>query len=149
MLCEIGNSYSFSGKHHEALQVLKQAEKMFKSIGADNRTNSTYNSIIFCLANSNLAQKKYLSALSLFKAYFPSEKEKTNTKLLIQVCKDKIKGRILILAGSIGASILIIKYSIKWFSPDNYSSFVKGSGWVGAILLIAFGLIPNKRKNNR
>ena len=149
MICEIGNSFSFSGRHIEAIQILKKAEKIFSTINVDNNSNSKFNSIVFCLANSNLALRNYHKALTYFKRYLPTDKEKNDTDLLIQICKDKIKNNTLVVLGIFGVLILVVKYSVKWFSPDNYSIFFQYSGFLGGILLLTSGiLIMNLRKKN-
>jgi hypothetical protein len=150
MISEIGKAYSFSAKHIEAIQVLQTAESIYKSIGADNKSDATYNSVIFCLANSNLALKNYYISLNYFKSYMKTDKENNDIELLIQLCKDKIKDQILLLIGAFGFFFLSIKYTIKWFSPENYTQFIQRTGLLGGLLLLTYGIMKSipKRKNN-
>ena len=150
MICEIGNSFSFSGRHKEALKILKKAENIYRTINEDKNSNFIFNSILFCMANSNFALGNYLKAMTYFKIYMPTEKEKNNIDLLIQNCKDKIKNKILNVIGIFGVLIFIITFSVKWFSPDNYSIFFKYGGFISGILLLTYGIsgIILRKKNN-
>lgn len=147
MLTEIGVTYSFAKDHKTALPILDKVitlyEKYADRLDINLKEEREYNSAIWNKGYSFFELKQYFKARPFLKRMKDDNTHQLDDKYatLLKICDWKIKNRIAIGLGLVGLLILVTKYSVKWFSPDNYSDILAHSGFLGGLLLIAFGLI--------
>lgn len=147
MLTEIGQTFSFSGNHKSALSILEKAISHYETneekLAIDLKKDESYNNAIWNKVYSHFELRQYVKARLAFTKMNGNDVLQLDDKneALIQICNWKIKNRIAVGLGITGLFLLFTNYSIKWFSPENYSIFLANLGNLGALLLIVFGLI--------
>lgn len=140
MLIDITCSYSFSNRHYETITIIDKIKPLLSHNNVSDIGDSV-NQLYFCGGQSYLSLKYYRHSLKYFNAYRPTNQEKHSIEKLKQLCKDHLFNRALKIIGLSGLTILIVKYSIKYVFTDFYSSTIDMLGWVGAVTLLAYGLL--------
>ncbi|MBL4755543.1 MAG: hypothetical protein JKY52_18355 [Flavobacteriales bacterium] len=147
MLAEIGATYSYAEEHSTAIPILNMAlhlyEKNVERLAIRLKEEKLYATAIWSQGYSLLGLKRYWKARRYFKRIedLNTQNHTYNDTALLQICEWKIKNRIAIILGVVGLIILITKYSVEWFSPDNYVGILVYSGFIGGPLLITASLI--------
>ena len=147
MLSEIGVSYSYSGDHKTALKILDKVIKYYElkqgELSINLNEEKEYNSAIWSKGYSHFDLKQYSKAKQFLKRIneIDNLESKDKNELLLKICNWKIYNRIAVGLGTIGLLVIIVNYSIKWFSSDNYTEMNIYFGFLGGLLLISSGIL--------
>jgi len=146
MLAEIGETFSLDHQPKIALPLLDKVINLYEQnherlkIKLDDERE--YNYALLSQGYSLLELKQYYKAKSYLKRFKGSKLDiQFDLETILRICDREMKNRVAIILGVTGLLILIVKYSIKWFSPENYSSLFVHSGFLGGLLLIVSGLL--------
>ncbi|UTW61377.1 hypothetical protein KFE98_15340 [bacterium SCSIO 12741] len=147
MLSEIGQTYSFSGKHKTAIAILNRVINLYETnhnqMDIDLTQEVSYNQACWSKGYSLMEQKQFAKAKPIFKHLQDLEAPQNADmyEIILKICNWKIKNRIAVGLGVTGFLILSVKYSVKWIYPENYSEFFVYFGFLGSILIISSGLM--------